>query len=225
MPAGYYGKSTVRDRLRLLSDLSKEGVSLLGISKCCRRNRLRDLSFPLCIIPSLQQSQPHQDCTMVMPVEPSDIRSLLRQMRSITGVFPSLFTQLLRRQNAVLKIDCIHCLFLLQPSIESLRPEKLHIYGANNSLQLAYKVAHNCLNYSNVQVLQTDSLRTLGYNYFLREKSVARLQPLESILGVSAISVTTLKRQRSIKQKYRNSLELRYLYFFSSALWRCCQST
>lgn len=29
MPAGYYGKSTVRDRLRLLSDLSKEEVSLL----------------------------------------------------------------------------------------------------------------------------------------------------------------------------------------------------
>ena len=31
--AGYYGKSTDRDRLRLLSDLSKDGVSLLGISK------------------------------------------------------------------------------------------------------------------------------------------------------------------------------------------------
>lgn len=33
MTAGYYGKSTDRDRLRLLSDLSKDGVSLLGISK------------------------------------------------------------------------------------------------------------------------------------------------------------------------------------------------
>ena len=33
MTARYYGKSTDRDRLRLLSDLSKDGVSLLGISK------------------------------------------------------------------------------------------------------------------------------------------------------------------------------------------------
>lgn len=33
MTAVYYGKSTGRDRLRLLSDLSKEEVSLLCISK------------------------------------------------------------------------------------------------------------------------------------------------------------------------------------------------
>ena len=37
MTAGYYGKSTDRDRLRLLSDLSKDGVSLLGISKAAEK--------------------------------------------------------------------------------------------------------------------------------------------------------------------------------------------
>ena len=58
--------------------------------------------------------------------------------------------------------------------IEEKRP-CVHIYGANNSLQLAYNVAHNRLNYSNVQVLQTDSLRTLGYNFHIARFSVARL--------------------------------------------------
>ena len=41
MTAGYYGKSTDRDRLRLLSDLSKDGVSLLGISKAAVKTSIR----------------------------------------------------------------------------------------------------------------------------------------------------------------------------------------
>ena len=44
MTAGYYGKSTDRDRLRLLSDLSKDGVSLLGISKAAEEIGFKTVS-------------------------------------------------------------------------------------------------------------------------------------------------------------------------------------
>ena len=56
MTAGYYGKSTDRDRLRLLSDLSKEEVSLLCISKAaeaigCETCLSHFVSFTLCSNP------------------------------------------------------------------------------------------------------------------------------------------------------------------------------
>lgn len=97
---------------------------------------------------SFSFSLSHSNCFTAIPVNLSEKRSLLRQILSITGVFPSFQTQLLLRQKAVLKIVFILVFLIVARNREIVAKRPFF-----QLLQPSYKVLHNCLNSSKIQVL------------------------------------------------------------------------